>query len=201
MTVPVAAKKTPLLVLPPAVITTRLPLVTPLGATATILLADQLTIVAEVPLKVTVPVFPPKLVPEMVTCVPEAPLEGLRPVMEGTDTVKFAPLLCNPPLLTTTLPVLALLGTVAVILESDQLVTAALWPLKATVPAEVPKLLPEIATAVPYTPLDGFKLAMVGARTVKLIPLLCRPAAVTVTFPLFAPKGTVTWMDVLDQEE
>jgi hypothetical protein len=116
-------------------------------------------------------------------------------------TVKLTPLLCSPPLLTTTLPVVTELGTVATMLESDQLDAVAVWPLKVTVPALLPKLLPAIVTTAPGAPLAGLRLLMVGTSTVKLAPLLGNDPAVTTTFPLAAPLGTLMLMLALDQLE
>ena len=57
-----------------------------------------------------------------------------RPVIvgAGTVTMKVRPLLAAPPTVTKTLPVVAPLGTVAVILVALQLVTEAAFPLKLT---------------------------------------------------------------------
>ena len=129
------------------------------------LVALQLVVVAVVPLKVTVPVVP-KLVPVMVTAVPTGPVVGFRLVMAGADevTVKFTPLLAIPPTVTTTLPVVAPLGTDATMLVALQLVVVAVVPLKVTAPV-VPKLVPVIVTAVPTGPVVGFRLVIVGAIT------------------------------------
>jgi hypothetical protein len=71
----------------------------------------------------------------MITELPTAPEFGFRLVIVGavTDRVKVIPLLAWPPTVTTTLPVLALFGTVAVMLVAVQLVTAAGAPLNVTV--------------------------------------------------------------------
>jgi hypothetical protein len=69
------------------------------------------------------------------------------------DTVKLTPLLGTPPTVTTTLPVLAPLGTVARMMVGLQKEAApALVPLKVTVllpPWLAPKLLPLIVTSLP----------------------------------------------------
>jgi hypothetical protein len=49
-------------------------------------------------------------------------------------TVKLIPLLAMPAVFTTTLPVVAALGTVTAMLVEAQLVTFAAVPLKVTVP-------------------------------------------------------------------
>src|SRR6266478_1465474 len=103
-------------------------------------------------------------------------------------TVKLTPLLAAPPTVTTTLPVVAPLGTAAVMLAALQLVAVAVVPLNFTVlvPCVAPKFAPAIVTEAPTNPDDGFKLVMLGAGTVtaKLIPLLATPPTVTTTFPV-----------------
>ena len=131
-------KFTPLLAVPAAGVTITLPLPAPPGTVATTLEADQLEIAAACPAKVTVPVALPKPPPAMVTEAPAGPLDGVNALMTGI-TVKATPLLRRPPLVTTTLPVVALLGTTVAMLESDQVVVVADWPLNVTVPAVPPK--------------------------------------------------------------
>src|SRR5207302_1816373 len=113
-------------------VTTTLPVVAPLGTGAVIPAALQLVGVATVPLNFTVldPCVAPKFAPTMVTEVPTNPVVGFRLVMlgAGTGTVKLTPLLATPPTVTTTLPVVAPLGTGAVILVALQLVAAAAFP-------------------------------------------------------------------------
>src|SRR5277367_4408209 len=110
-------------------------------------------------------------------------------------TLKFTPLLATPPIVTTTLPVVAPVGTVTAILVALQLVGVAVVPLNFTVlvPCVAPKFAPVIVTEVPRKPVVGFKLVMLGAgtATVKLTPLLATPPTVTTTFPVVAPAGTV----------
>src|SRR5438128_10383182 len=79
-------------------------------------------------------------------------------------TVKLAPLLGTPLTVTTTLPVLAPLGTVATIEVALQLVAVALVPPKATVlaPWVEPKLVPVIVTDTPTAPDVGDRLLMLG---------------------------------------
>src|SRR5436309_15022097 len=100
---------------------------------ATMLVSDQLETVAACPLKLTAPVVEVKLTPEMVTAAPGSPLAGVIELTIG-DAVKNTPLLCNPPLFTTTLPLVASLGTNTTTLVSDQLQSWADWPLNVTVP-------------------------------------------------------------------
>src|SRR6266704_1890798 len=109
-------------------------------------------------------------------------------------TVKLAPLLATPPTVTTTLPVVAPLGTGTTMLGSLQLVGVATVPLKVTVlvPCVAPKLVPVIVTDVPNGPDVGFKLVMLGGSvTVKLMPLLTMPLMDTTTLPAGATTGNV----------
>ena len=103
----------------------------------------------------------PKLVPEMVTEVPTAPAVGDKLVMFGV-TVKGTPLLATPPTVTTTLPLVAAVGTVTTTEEALQLVTVTEVPLKVTLPVD-PKLVPEIVTDVPTIPEAGVNPEMLGA--------------------------------------
>src|SRR5215471_7234791 len=168
----VTVKLTPLLAVPPTV-TTTLPVVAPLGTGTTMLPLLQLVGVAAVPLKVTVlvPCVPPNPVPLMVTDVPTGPKVGDRLPMPGV-TVKLTPLLAFPPTVTTTLPVVAPLGTGTAILILLQLVGVAVVPLNATVlvPWVEPKVVPAMVTDVPTAPDAGDKLVIFGV-TVKLAPL------------------------------
>ena len=160
------------------------------------LLSDQLLIAADCPPNVTLPVLPPKLLPLSVTTIPGAPLIGFRLLIVGASTVKAEPLLCKPPAVTTTLPLLAPLGTIAVMLVFDQPEVEAACPLKVTVPVVPVKLFPAIVIDAPGSPLDSVKLLMTGGtETVKLTPLLTTPpAAVTTTLPVVAPVGTTAVM-------
>src|SRR5208337_3188996 len=110
--------------------------------------------------------------------------------------VKLTPVLDRPPTVTTTLPVVAPVGTFTTMLVALQLVAVpALVPLKVTVlvPWLAPKLVPVIVTDVLTGPEVGDKLVMLGDTvTVKLTPALARPPTVTTTFPVVAPVGTFT---------
>src|ERR1700676_4785025 len=93
--------------------------------------------VPAVPLNVTVllPWLAPKFAPAMITDVPTTPEVGFRLVMLGGGrvTVKLLPLLGCPPTVTTTLPVVAPVGTGTLILEALQPVGVAAVPLNVTV--------------------------------------------------------------------
>jgi hypothetical protein len=124
----VSTVKFPALTFTPLVYTTRLPLVAPLGTGTTIWPAAQLVGVAVVPLNVTVlePCDEPKLAPEIVTDIPTAAKVGETLEIVGVGkTVKLFPLLANPATVTTTLPVVAPLGTDVWICVFVQLVGVA----------------------------------------------------------------------------
>jgi len=98
-------------------------------------------------------------------------------------------------------PVVAVEGTVVVMLVSLQLVTKAAPPLKLTArPLVAPKFEPLIVTDVPAAPDEGERPVMTGDdNTVKATPLLFVLETVTTTFPVMAPDGTVTTMPVVPQ--
>ena len=74
------------------------------------------------------------------------------------------------------MPVVAPVGTGAMMLVLDQLVGVAVVPLNLTVfaPCVAPKLAPVITTEVPTTPEVGDSVVMLGAGTVtvNVTPLL-----------------------------
>ena len=122
---------------------------------------------------------------------------GGTTLTEMTVTVKFAPLLASPPTVTTTLPVVAPIGTGAMMRVGLQNVVAVNIPPNETVlePCVVPKPAPLIDTEVPTAPDAGLRVIMTGTFvTVKVTPLLANPPAVTTTFPVEAPAGTETEM-------
>src|SRR5207249_11037827 len=93
------------------------------------------------------------------------PEVGDRLVMLGAvETVKLTPLLATPPTVTTTLPVVAPVGTGATIDVALQLVGVAAVPLKVTVllPWVAPKFEPAMVTEVPTPPEVGDRLVMLG---------------------------------------
>ena len=128
-------KLTPLLACPDTV-TTTLPLVAADGTGTTIDVSLQFAGVEGVPLNVTVlvPCDKPKFIPVMMTEVPATPEVGERLVtLRGGDTVKLTPLLFTPLAFTTTLPVVAPVGTVATIEVAFQLpIVVACVPLNVT---------------------------------------------------------------------
>jgi hypothetical protein len=208
VTVGATVKFMPLLATPPTV-TTTLPVVAPVGTVVAMLVVLQLVTVAAVPLNATVllPWLDPKFAPDIVTAAPIAPDVGFRPVIVGVGNevviVKPRPLLATPPTVTTTLPVVAPVGTFVAMLVVLQLVTVAAVPLNVTalLPCVGPKFVPVIVTAVPTGPEVGFRFVIVGVDTVtvKLTPLLAVPPTVTTTFPVVAPLGTAVAMLVVLQ--
>jgi hypothetical protein len=150
---------TPLLGYPPTVTTTA-PDAAVVGTVALMLVADHALTNAATPLKLTLllPCVLPNAVPEMVTTCPGRPLAGLNPVISGRIE-NVAPLLFWPFAVTTTGPVVAPLGTTAVMLFELQAETAAVRPLNRTEP-DVPKYDPVMVTGVPGTPTTGARLAM-----------------------------------------
>jgi hypothetical protein len=193
---------TPLLFTPLAK-TTTLPVVAPVGTVTLIEVALQLVTVAVVPLNFTVPVpcVEPKFVPVTVTAAPTAPDVGDKLVRLGADTtVNETPLLAVPLTVTTTLPVVAPVGTVATIdvaLQLPMVVTAVPLNLTVLVPWVEPKFVPVIVTDAPTAPEVGERLVILGAATtVNDTPLLALLPTVTTTLPVVAPVGTVATIDV-----
>ena len=96
----------------PLTVTTRLPLVAPVGTGTTISVPVQLDGVATAPLNVTEPVLP-RFIPVITTVIPTAATVGENPEIDGLGkTVNCFPLLAIPDTVTTTLPVDAPVGTV-----------------------------------------------------------------------------------------
>ena len=166
------------------------------------LVSLQAAILAEIPLKVTTlwPCVFPKLEPEMVTAVPIPPVPGAIAEITGVGvpTVNETPLLGVLFSVTTTLPVVALLGTMATIWVSLQLETAARMPLKVTVlvVCVAPKPEPVMVTVVPGEPEEGEMPEIVSVPMTKRRELLTRPLTMTLTRPVMAPVGTGTVMEV-----
>lgn len=108
-------------------------------------------------------------------------------------TVKLTPLLAVPPTNTTTLPVVAPVGTGTTIALSLQLTGAVVVPLNLRVldPWLDPNPAPVTVTVAPIPPSVGVRLEMPGPEfTVNGVPELASPDAVTTTLPEVAPEGT-----------
>jgi len=163
----VTVKFAPLLVTPETV-TTMLPVEAPFGTGTTMVEELQLIADAAVPLKVMalLPWVAPRFVPVILTDEPTEPELGDKPVMLGVGrTVKLTPLLPTPDTVTTMLPVVAPLGTVAAICVLLQFVGVAAIPLNVMVllPWLAPKFEPVTVTDVPTGPDAGERLAITGA--------------------------------------
>jgi hypothetical protein len=183
---------------PAGVVTLIGPVVAPAGTVAVILVDLTTLNVAAVPLNVT-PVAPVKFVPVIVTVVPTGPKVGVNDVIVGAPaavvTLKPWELQSLPPgVVTQIFPVVAPLGTVAVIFVEDFTVNVAETPWNVTLVAPV-KFVPVIVTVVPTGPEVGEKEVIVGlaaAVTVKFCELVAIPSGVvTLIGPVVAPEGTV----------
>ena len=120
---------------------------------------------------------------------PTTPEVGESELICGVGrTVKATPLLTTPPTVTNTLPVVAPLGTMAMIEPAPQLVMlVAVVPLKLTVlvPWVAPKFDPEIVIEAPTGPDDAESpLIFGGLTTVNVDGLLSTPLTVTTTGPV-----------------
>jgi hypothetical protein len=152
----------------PLACTITFPVVAPVGTGTAIDVAPQLVGVAVVPLNLTVllPCVEPKFVPVIVIDIPTTPEVGDKLVILGADTtVNDFPLLATLLTVTTTLPVVAPLGTVATIDVALQLVVVAVVPLNFTVlvPFVAPKFVPVMVTDAPTAPEVGERVVIVGA--------------------------------------
>jgi hypothetical protein len=142
-----------------------------------------------------VPAVSVAAVHERLTCVLEAAVATRFVGAVGVVTVKARLLLARPPTVTTTLPVVAPLGTGAAMLVGDQNVGAAALPpnVNVLVPCVAPKFAPAIETSVPPGPEVGETLVVLGTA-VKVTPLLACPPTLTTTGPVAAALGSGTTM-------
>jgi hypothetical protein len=152
---------------PPGAITLMRPLVAP-GGTGDDIRVPLVTVnVAGVPLNVTDDA-PLKLVPSIATVVPTPPDVGLNPVIDGGGgggaplTMKLEDDVPVPAYVVTAIgPLVAPLGTPAVMTLSLETVYPALVPLNVTRAAPMNPDARTV-TAVPTGPDIGLKLEMVG---------------------------------------
>jgi hypothetical protein len=152
----------------PLACTTTFPFVAPVGTVTAMLVALQVVTLAVVPLNLTVPLpwVDPKFVPVTVTAAPTAPVVIERLVMLGVGTtVKLFPLLATFETVTTTLPVVAPLGTVVTMLVLVHVVVVAVVTLNliVLVPFVEPKFVPVTVTVAPTAPVVIDRLVMEGA--------------------------------------
>ena len=103
----------------------------------------------------------------MVTEVPIAPEVGDRLLIDGGGTtVNETPLLATPPTVTTTLPVVAPLGTAVemeVLVQCLKSVAAVPLKVRVLLPWVDPKFVPVMVTKVPTAPEVGERLVIEGA--------------------------------------
>jgi hypothetical protein len=165
-------KSAVLVTVPPPTVTLILPVVAPVGTVAVICVAEStVKLVALTLLKLTA-VAPVKPVPVIFTTVPTGPKVGVKDVMvaQAAATVKSAVLVAAvpTPVSTLTFPVVALLGTIAVIwVALSARVEGATVVLKVTAPALFEasrRFVPVMVTDVPAGPHVGVNEVMVGAQ-------------------------------------
>jgi hypothetical protein len=150
-----------LVAVPPGVVTVIVPVVALAGTVAVSWVTESRVKVAVVPLNLT-DVVPPKPEPVIVTGIPTAPAPGEKPAMLGL-TVNVPTLVAVPAgVVTAIFPVVAVVGTVAVILIAELTVkVVAGTPLKVT-EVEPARFVPLIVTMLPTAPLVGVKLVIEG---------------------------------------
>lgn len=191
-----------LVAVPPGVVTEILPVVAPVGTVAVICVAELTTkLVALVVLNFTEVVVKPvpiKFVPVILTDVPTGPKVGANEMIVGAaTTVKLAALVAVLMVFVTLiLPVVAPVGTVAVI-DMFELTVNEVAVVVLNLTAVVPqRFVPVIVTLVPVGPAVGVNEVMVGAAavtTVKSVALGVSaepPGTSTVIGPVVAPTGT-----------
>jgi hypothetical protein len=199
-----------LVAVPPGVVTLILPVVAPVGTVAVICVAEfTVNEVAVVVLNFTEVVEKPvplKFVPVILTDVPTGPKVGVNEVIVGTGaTTKsvalVAVVLVLKVFVTVILPVVAPVGTVAVIDVAEFNVKVALMLLNLTAVVQ-PKFVPVMLTVVPMGPFAGVKVVMVGAAgrpapTTKTEALnVSAPGVTTSILPVVAAAGTDAVADV-----
>lgn len=160
----VTVKFVELVAVPDGVVTVIGPVVAPDGTVAVIFKLELTVKLALTPLNFT-DVAPSKFVPFTVTVVPTGPDVGENEVIDGAAvavTMKSDELVAVPSGVVTEMgPVVAPLGTVALILVFELTVNVATVFLNLTSVAPV-KLVPLIVTAVPTGPLCGENDVIVG---------------------------------------
>ena len=144
-----------LVAVPPAVVTLTEPVTAPGGTVAVIDVAETTVYdVAATPPNLTV-LAPVRLEPAIETLAPAAPLVGEKVEIVGAGAMVNVPTVTLPVcVLTTTGPVVAPAGTVAVIDVQEPAVNAAAALLNVT-DVTPTKDVPEMETDVPGEPLDG----------------------------------------------
>ena len=167
----------------PAELVTWIGPVVAVGGTVAVICVSEFTVkLATTVLKVTL-VLAVKPLPVMVTVVPTGPLVGVKEVTTGTTvTTKLDELVPVPEEVVTWIaPVVAPVGTVAVICASVFTVKLAAVPAKFTAVAPV-KPLPVMVTVVPTGPFIGVKEVIEGVIDV---PACLKAAMMLEHFELF----------------
>lgn len=184
-----------LVAVPSKVVTEIVPVVAPVGTMAVIWVSELTAKLADVPWKAT-DETELKPVPLIMTRLPTGPVAGEKPVMVGAFeavTVNGFWLYPVPKgVVTLTLPVVALLGTVAVIDEDELTTKEAAAPLKVTAVAPV-KFDPVICTSESAAPLFGATVYRNGAGVVATVKVLFEAVpcgVVMVIAPVVALLGT-----------
>ena len=184
------------------------PVVASAGTDVVMLVVVEAVTVDNVPLNLTILFAGIALnpVPIIDTAAVKAPPVGVKLVIVGVGkTVKFPMLVIVIPLTLREIgPVIALAGTIAVILKAVDATTVALTPLNdTTLSAGVRlKLVPEIVMVAPTAAPEGLNPVMVGVgNTVKSLALVINtPLTAIDSFPVVAPTGTVVVMLVVVDE-
>jgi hypothetical protein len=198
---PVTVNEVAEVAVPPGVVTLILPVVAPAGTDAVIWESSVTVKVGwAVVLNVTA-LAPVNPVPVIVTGVPTDPLVGLKLETVGTGgavTLYDVDEVATPPgVVTVMVPLVAPVGTVAVMWESfvNEKVADTVWNATAVTPVNPDPL---ITTEVPTGPLVGLKLAIAGFTVNVPDEVAVPPGVVTVILPVVAPPGTfvVIWVSL-----
>jgi hypothetical protein len=192
----VTVKSVALVTVPPGVVTVILPVIAPEGTIAVMCFAElTVNVVANTLLNVT-DVASAKFVPVMTTLVPTRPLVGEKEVIVGLPvTVKLVALSAVPlGVVMWRGPVVAPVGTVAVIWVAESTVNVVAAVVSNVTPVVPQKFVPVITTVAPTAPLAGTKDvsdAAAAAATVKFVTLAVSfTGVVTKSLPVTAPTGT-----------
>ena len=121
-----------------------------------------------------------------------APVKPL-PCMKRLLALPVSPF-CGVKPVTTTLPVVAPVGTVATIdvaLQLVMLVAVVVLNFTVLVLCVAPKFVPVIVTEAPTAPEVGNRLVIVGDTVNEVLLVTVTPLTVTATGPVVAPVGTV----------
>jgi hypothetical protein len=189
-----------LVAVPAEVVTVMGPVPAPLGTVARIDVSEMTeNVVAVTPLNVTL-LAPVKCVPVIDTLVPTGPLVGVNDEIVGAAggvavTVKAFVLVPVPPLVVTAIgPVVAPLGTVALIAVSEATANVvAVTPLKVTLLAPV-KPVPTIDTVVPTAPPVGVNDEIVGVGGGEVEPGVTANSQVRQEVDDVVPPSRLYWL-------